>query len=168
MNFSKIVSAIFEDLDGTLFFLGGSRRFGYSRETSDLDIFLFIPETLLDPASLAHYLASGDETGLPAVLETLHLSKDNLRGRGKYKNLGQYHMRTQIFGHSTDLLIFTDRDSFDTLRQEHQMVEDYLKAHSEIVEIMKYFSGSGKEKYQAILTRIESLKGSQEELCQQQ
>ena len=158
MNVSRVVAVLLEDLDGVEYFLGGSRRFQYDTENSDIDLFLFVPKALNTPESMVDYLTSGDSNGLERVLDAFGIPHYMRNGPTENQyDMGNFHFVTTLLGIKLDLIIFTDNKAFKESQAEHVRVEKYLDLFPESRQYIKAIPGPGKLKYRAMLQRIRDL-----------
>jgi hypothetical protein len=154
MNANKIIQVILEDLDGVEYFLGGSRRFQYDNENSDIDLFLFVPKALNNPESMADHIITGDDNGLDYVLDAFGIERHESDVAENKYGMVNFHFVTTLLGTKVDLLIFTDQKAFRESKLEHECVEAYLEQYPEIRKYIKVLPGPGKLKYRAILQRL--------------
>jgi chlorite dismutase len=144
------------ELAGVKYFLGGSCRFGYETDRSDLDVFIYIgpawnPESLLD-------FLNGDTNALIRTFLNLLASTPDVI-RKPYHGVGDCHVLTWILGQQVDVILFTNKDNFENLKQEHARVETYLQNYPEVVNLFKGMCFTeeyslGQEKYRAIIARL--------------
>lgn len=114
------------------FFLGGSRRFGWDRGDSDFDVFL--PPEAHGPLTDLH---------LPIAMQA------------SYYVRGFTHYEAIVLNAPVDLIVAGSLDRYTQLRDEHDRIEEYLRAHRGIVVSARAGGLHGKEFYRMILSMLD-------------
>ena len=171
MNVVKIFEELIKDLEGVEFFVGGSRRFGYNRDQSDHDFFIYLPKVITsDPKNVISYIESGLSNSINYFLSLLNIDPIGVT-RGKIKNgknnnsgyiEGAVHVKTTIFGNIIDLTFFEAKEEYLFYKKDHEKVDEFLKTNPEIIEVYKKLQLSGILKYRAILEVIKAREGRNE------
>lgn len=154
INLQKLFGVLFEPLgDEIEFFIGGSRRFGYFHDTSDIDVFVGVPKVFVESPSFLDFLVDGEKSGINSLLKFLGLDRSTIHERK-----GKYHPESScfkivIFGFSVDLIVFEgEREAFHELRNEHILVESYLRQHPVLIEAYRDLPVRGALKYRKLLS----------------
>jgi len=97
------------------YFLGGSRRFGYNRARSDLDMFVF-----------------ADDHGYDTLIEELFSM-----GFQRDSHDDHYPEETFACGSLFHIVVFRERSTWEATRDEHIMVDKFLSQHSMFIKWAK-------------------------------
>ena len=128
------------EMEGLQYFRGGSERFGYATEVSDLDFFVHMERRSLHIRSL---------------IETLNLTLAPLRERRE--RYPAIHLETSAFGIDIDIIVINSRLDFHALKDEHQRVLSFLEEHPnwrEFCKTVKAEGMTGRSLYRLLVKRM--------------
>jgi len=113
-------------------FLGGSRRFGYSKPHSDWDVFVYTPNK-------------------EQLVKGLNLDKAHNLG---YKVTGFEHYYTNVFNEPVDMLLTESWDAWDKLSCDHILVEEFLDNNPIVLSVTQKMAPHmmGKHVYRTLLS----------------
>ena len=124
---------------GLPYFIGGSRRFGYANPDSDTDFIVLVEE--LDPDVVIY------DPGMHEVVRNLVSGMESvgLVAKSRDPNYSQVEGLHYLFALDGVLhvAILTDKNRFNRLRKEHELVEAWLNAHPLFAAVARHLKAMG-------------------------
>ena len=119
-------------------FLGGSYRFGWATEHSDIDIMVYAPTERVEQEQVpdVHHLIYG--LGATICNKDLNYPFSIL-------------LQTEYFGIKVHLSVTTDINRFDSLFRQHKIVSVLVYKYPILCDLMRLVRMSGAQKFRALL-----------------
>lgn len=112
-------------------FVGGSRRFGYEHETSDLDIFVFTPEQFVAGRAVKARLIDALKIhGFKRIYgdEAYRLGE----GTEVWRLMSNHDFHTGRPTHTMDMVLMTNGRQWSRYKEEHELLEKSINDNPEL------------------------------------